>query len=310
MGRIQDKRQGRLSLPLLPGESIVLADQGFLKKNSRSGWKPGHLTLTDQRLVMHQQTRDIFSAPLDSILSVATVKKGFVLKRVDALLIGYTNAVDKSSSRVWILVKEPLKWQQAIFHRTKVQISEAELERVCGELEPESRGILHHIWDRGHADLSELADILEAPGQWEVLNRIKNRINPLSEKLLGFPMLVFESSRKDPLTKKHIPNSWWIMGPPGLAGHLSENGWRALAFSASPYIDIFDEQDEVLVLLEIGGARKEDIVARINEGRLKLRCSSPVNPFSEELLLPCPVVPESLVMHASHGIVEIRMRKD
>lgn len=298
------------NLKLLPGESIVLSGQGFFKNNSRSGWRPGNLALTNRRLVLHQPTRNLFSTPLDAINTVATEKKGFILKSVDALSIGCANATDKSSERVWIVVKDPVTWQKGIFSRTKLKVSEIDLEKVSSELDSSSRKILLYVWDNQHATLQALAKLIEAENHWDVLNLIRNKINRISEKMVGYPMLVFERSMIDPITNQKVLFSWWIIGAheslPVQKGHDRIPDFDQYI---NPLIDIFEEKEHVIVLIEINGVQQEEILTGITDTKLKLHCNSKRIQFSEDLLLPCKVDAETIEKNIAHGIVEIRMKK-
>ncbi|MDA2936934.1 Hsp20/alpha crystallin family protein [Acidobacteria bacterium AH-259-A15] len=309
------RQNGKNALDLLPNESIIVTDPAFIKKSPRSGWKPGHLSLTNKRLMLRQPARDIFEMFLETISSVSTEKKGFILRSVDALCVTFVNPPKSDSARwksrpshvpsrfkrpskVWIVVKEPEKWQKEIFYRTKLQVSEDDIEKIAGELGPESQSILFHIWEARHATIQELAKLYDAPNHMEVLHRIRNIINPVSEKTVGFPLLVFERSRIDPETGEKLPFSWWIIGDR-----------EAKKESIEPLMDLFDEEDHIVFVMELRGMQEEDIQMKISGDRLKLWCDSPVVSYSEEILLPSIVDPRTAEKRYHNGILEVRLQK-
>ncbi len=293
---MREKR--KITLPLLPSESIILTDQAFIKSNRRSGWKPGHLSLTNQRLVLHQPERNIFSTSLDDVSAVGTEKKGFILRSVDALTLSVHNSIGLGALKVWIMVKEPEKWQKAIFGLTRLQVSEADIERVASELDPESRAILSHIAEKRHATIQELASLYDVKNHMEVLNRIRKVINPLSEKLIGYPMLVFERSKTDAVTSEKIPFSWWVIG--NAAGKTE---------SVEPLMDLFDEEDHIVFVMELKSVHEDDIELKINGNRLQLSCQSAHKHYAEDILLPSNVDPSTVKKKYHNGILEVKLQK-
>ncbi|MDA2925971.1 Hsp20/alpha crystallin family protein [Acidobacteria bacterium AH-259-G07] len=292
------RQNGKNTLDLLPNESIILTDPAFIKNTPRSGWKPGHLSLTNKRLVLHQPARNIFSTFLETISTVTTEKKGFILRSVDALCVTFVNPKNGTSSKVWIVVKDPEKWQKEIFNRTRLQVSENDVEKIAGELGPESRAVLLHIWEARHATIQELARLYDVPNHMEVLQRIRNIINPVSEEVVGFPILVFERSRMDTVTGEKVPLSWWIIGDR-----------EAKKESVEPLMDLFDEEDHIVFVMELRGVKEQDIQIKISADRLKLWCDSPVVSYSEDILLPSTVDPRTPEKRFHNGILEVRLQK-
>lgn len=276
----------------------MLNDQGFIKTNQRSGWRPGHLTLTNERLVLHQPARNIFETHLDRIAGVTTEKKGFILKRVDSLRIVFNPSQSHRSSVVWVMVKDPAKWQGAIFSRTKIQVSENDIEEVASELDPKSRLILFHVWENRHASIQELAGLYDAPNHMEVLQRIRGTINPVSEKRLGFPLLVFERKREDPESDEKVLFSWWIIGER-----------RPAEAAPEPLMDLFDEQDAIVFIMELKGVPERDIRLDVIDNHLKVRCDSPAGHYAEDILLPAGVIQGKINRRFHNDILEVQLPK-
>ena len=58
-------------LPFLDkGEEVILFSSGLLKKNWRSGWKPGRFYLTNRRLLFFQAPRIFLQALLENIIDL------------------------------------------------------------------------------------------------------------------------------------------------------------------------------------------------------------------------------------------------
>ncbi|MBC8343396.1 MAG: Hsp20/alpha crystallin family protein [Bacteroidetes bacterium] len=294
------KSRQKSELQALPNESIILADQGFIKNNNRSGWKPGHLSLTNQRLVLHQPSRNIFETSLDSIESIETEKKGFILKSVDVLSLAYKHSSNGGLSRVWIMVKNPDQWQKEIFNHTKRCVTEKDVENVVSELDEKSRKILLHIWDKRHASIRDLTAETSAPNHMAVLNMIRKQINPVSEKLNGFPLLVFERSKVDPVTGEKVLFNWWLIG---------DEQWGK---SREDFLlmDLFDEGSYISLIAELNGVLEKDIGVKVEDDKLNLHYISNGQNYSEDFLLNSKVKADSLEQHYHNGILEVIMEKE
>ena len=333
-------REKKQNLPdLLPNETVIRTDGAFMKPHPRSGWKPGHLALTNQRLVLHQPARDIFSASLESISTVTTEKIGFILRSVPALCLTFVNPVKSDSgdqklrasmtpvpsrfrhpSKVYIVVKGADDWQKEIFNRTQRRVSENDIEKIAAELDAESQAILFHIWEARHGTIQELAKLYDAPNHMEVLHRIRDNINPVSERVVGFPILVFERSKVDPvkgyghsqrnlvnvyerskagpITGKKVLFSWWIIGERA-----------AKKESIEPLMDIFDEENHIVFVIELKGVQEKDINVSIVDGHLNVACNSGLVNYNENILLPAKVDPATMGKRYRNGILEVKLQK-
>ncbi len=72
-----------------------------------------------------------------------------------------------------------------------------------------------------------------------------------------------------------------------------------------PVLDVMDFGDEIVVVAEIPGVRKEDIEVSATERRLTIRA----RPYSAEVSLPSEVEPEGARATYSNGILEVRLPK-
>jgi len=122
-----------------------------------------------------------------------------------------------------------------------VSLTEKVLSQLLEVLDKKSRAILWHLWWHRHAEISELRDIIDAPGDFEVLHRLKEVINGKAEKLWGKPIVGFEQSKTDPLSGEKVLFSWWLLDELNIP----------LAGGDKPLVDVFNERDSVTVIAEL-----------------------------------------------------------
>jgi HSP20 family protein len=73
-----------------------------------------------------------------------------------------------------------------------------------------------------------------------------------------------------------------------------------------PPIDVFDEDDHVLIVAEMPGIEAEDVTLDIEGDVFQLRAERGDRRFRKELLLPRAVDADKTTVRAENGIVEIR----
>lgn len=59
------------------------------------------------------------------------------------------------------------------------------LARLGKQLDPAGRAILAHLAENSHASIRQLADLIGAPSDMDVLFTIRQNINPTAQALLG-----------------------------------------------------------------------------------------------------------------------------
>jgi hypothetical protein len=111
-------------------------------------------------------------------------------------------------------------------------------------LDDKSRAILWYLWWHRHAELAELRKVANSRDDYEVLYRLKEVINRQSQELQGKPIAGFEQSRIDPLSGDKVLFSWWYLDTEDLA---AANAGKRL-------VDIFDEQDNVTIFVQVPAA--------------------------------------------------------
>lgn len=119
--------------------------------------------------------------------------------------------------------------------------SDTELSKLLELLDEKSRALLWHLWWHRHADIATLGSIIDAQNDFEVLYRLKERINKGSRHLFGKDIVQFEQSRVDPVTGMNVLFHWWFL----------EDEDVFLASGVKPAVDIFDEQDTVMIIAQL-----------------------------------------------------------
>lgn len=76
-----------------------------------------------------------------------------------------------------------------------------------------------------------------------------------------------------------------------------------------PITDIFDEEDEVIVMAEMPGINAEDIILNLKEDILDISVQSEDRIYHKEILLPAKIQAETLQSTYKNGILEIKMKK-
>lgn len=301
---------------IFDGEQIILEAQGAYKYESRSGWKPGRLFLTDRRVGFQLPSGRTFSGldlPLADIRSVTVEKRPFVLSSRQVLLLTFLhpskNAAKERSakechtaSRVWLITRRINIWHMMLHSMIYRELDEETIARLGEELDPEAGTILWHIWYNGHAGIQELAELIQAECHTDVLVKIRTVINPLAEKLLGFPVLIFMSQCVKSCSGETVPYSWWI------AGRREGEDLMGIRSRCSR-IDIFKNSDHVDVIADLPGIREEDILLTVaGERKLVISAASDSGKYREEVILPAGIELGSANHRLNNGVLHIRLR--
>lgn len=76
-----------------------------------------------------------------------------------------------------------------------------------------------------------------------------------------------------------------------------------------PITDIFDEQDEVVVIAEMPGIEENDLKIDLKEDMLEISAASKSRTYRKELLLPIKASNQNFQQKFTNGILEIRIKK-
>ncbi|RCX12509.1 hypothetical protein DFR58_12113 [Anaerobacterium chartisolvens] len=121
------------------------------------------------------------------------------------------------------------------------ELFENDVKIFLHELDEKSRKIFWHLRLHRHAKLSQLAWLIGAPAEMDVLYRINEIINPAAVRILGAPALNFEECRFDAASGENILFNWWLSRD---IENSSGDG------EGKPILDFLEEGDHVAVILE------------------------------------------------------------
>jgi len=284
--------------PLTQDEEIILREQGGYVGNLRSGWKLGHLYLTNKRLFLFQPAGIIFETPVSNITNVTIEERNFVFRRKNTICISYKQMETERTSKAWIIMANLETWRKKIYGMALLKIDEETVDRVAAELNGESREILWYLWQKGHAVIDELAAVVAAPTHMDILLKIRKIINPTAERIIGSPILAFEKSKIDCETGEKILFSWWLAG-------REQPGERR----EETLLDILDEGDHVDVVMELLGVQEEDILLKIGKDKLTISANTLNKKYHEEISLPAEVNTQEFTKKYNNNILEVRLEK-
>jgi len=76
-----------------------------------------------------------------------------------------------------------------------------------------------------------------------------------------------------------------------------------------PLVDLFDEDEEIVITVELPGAAEEEIQIEVEEDILSLETGGE-SKYAKEILLPAAVDAASLQKTFRNGILELRLKKE
>ena len=281
------------------GEQLILQGQGSYKHNFRSGWKVAQSLLTNQRIIMYQRPAIRLEIRLDDIKDVAVEGLHYVLRKKDCLAISYNSSEGSRGGKIWFIVKDLEEWRKRLTaHSAFLKVDLKVIEKISLQLDSDSQDILWYLWINCHAKIDELAELIDAPNHMHVLLKIRETINPVAEKLIGCPVLIFERSKVDPETGEAVLFSWWLAGQP-----------EELTPTNDRLLDIFDEDSHIQIIIEVRGVKKSDVRLEVSRDELTVHFESANSAWKEVIHLPAEVDPDNYGMHLKNGLLEIRMSK-
>jgi HSP20 family protein len=77
-----------------------------------------------------------------------------------------------------------------------------------------------------------------------------------------------------------------------------------------PIVDVFDEEDHILVIAELPGVSEDKIKVEVVGDILSLTASDKDKKYAKEILLPGKVKPDSVKTFYKNGILEITLKKE
>ena len=76
-----------------------------------------------------------------------------------------------------------------------------------------------------------------------------------------------------------------------------------------PMVDVFDEEEHLLVLAELPGISKKDVRIELEDDVLTIAAESGDKKYRKEVLLPRSVPKEKMQVNCNNGVLEIRWAK-
>jgi len=286
-------------LPFLDrNEEVLLFSSGLFKENLRSGWKPGRFFLTTRRLLFFQSPRVSFQTLLENITNLSIEKRAVILRSKNVILVTYREVGREKALQAWVAVNNIENWRRRIYERSLLMLNEETIDKVARELDFNSQEILIYLWQKRHARIEELAELIEAPNHMDVLLKIKERINPTAERIIGSSILSFEKSKIEPETGKKILFNWWCLGQ-----KEKRNEKEIL-------LDLFDEGDYLNIIMELPGVREiEDILLKLEPEKMTVSASSVNRKYYKEIDLPAEVDTKGLSKSFNNNVLEIKLKK-
>ncbi len=281
-----------------PDEKIILKGQGGYRTRSRRGWKPALVFLTDQRLVFYQMPRIQLEVALSHVKSLRMGREYYVLKERDYLCISYDAGDSSTRGEVFLIVNRVGEWRKMIHQLSLLRLDEDTVEKITSQMDSDGRDILWYLWENRHAKISQLCDLIDAPSHMHVLILIKETINPVSQKVVGCPILSFERSRVDSQTGETILFSWWLVGQ---QERCTPNEQRL--------IDIFDEGTHVQVIMEVRGIEVQDVQLDLDGDELTVRSHRLGASLRETFRLLTAATLEGHQISLKNNLLEIKLPK-
>jgi HSP20 family molecular chaperone IbpA len=127
---------------------------------------------------------------------------------------------------------------------------------------------------------------------------IRQEINPLAEKLLGRPILVFEESKLDPMTGAPCPFCWWLAGTPAPA-----------TAPGQPEAELFNEADRITIVVELLGVNEQAIRVSAQDDKVVIWTEDASLSYYQEIALPAAVDAGMPATHYVNGILSVSLNK-
>src|SRR5664280_2434880 len=88
-----------------------------------------------------------------------------------------------------------------------------------------------------------------------------------------------------------------------------ESGHSVVQEVREPVVDVFQEDDHVLVLAEMPGVSAEDVKITVEDDLLTITAERGDKKYRKEVLLPASTTKEKTHVTCNNGVVEIRCRR-
>lgn len=293
--RSQKSEVGSLSSVDLPTDEVILKEKGGYLTPGQSRWCMGTLLLTPKKLTFFtSKSGFLWETALGNIKDLAIEKRVYGVSQSDTIRIEYDSSGELS--KAWIISLHLEDWRKELYKRVLLKVDRETLNKIINELDADSKEILMCLYENRHARIDTLAKLIEAPTHMDILLKIREIINPTAEKLIGYPILSFESSKVDRETGQKILFSWWLAGQPDQEHQEKEE----------PLLDIFDEGAELIIYLELLGIKEDKLRLSVADNKLIIEADKD---YHREISLPVVVTTNSFTKRYKNNILEVRLKK-
>ena len=273
-------------------DEVILKEKGGYLTPGQSRWRPGTLLLTSKKLTFFTSKLGLlWETALSSIKDLRIEKRVYGVSQSDTICVVYESFGELS--KAWIIALNLETWRKELYKRVLLKVDRGTLNKMVTELDADSKEILWFLYEHRHARIDTLAQLIESPTHMDILLKIREIINPTAEKMIGYPILSFESSKVDRETGEKVLFSWWLAGQP----HKERE---------DPLLDIFDEDAELIVYLELLGIKEDKLRLRVANNKLIIDADKD---YHQEIPLPAVVKAKSFTKRYKNNILEVRLKK-
>jgi HSP20 family molecular chaperone IbpA len=313
-------------------DAELLQSQGGFLPHRSPHWQIGELSLSAQRFAFGQGGRPRFELPLARITAVAVERRKFVLLHKEVIRLSYALADEKRNRQAWFITPDLARWLEKLMTITNtrqgpgrssgpssalpgpvpapardgepVRVREDQVRRLAAAVGPPAARVLWHLWERGHAGIEELADLVDAPTHMDVLTLLREGINETARRLLGGPVLVFKERALDRNSGRTVCFNWWLER----AEEAGEPAADAPDF-AQPLVEIHDEGDALLVVAMVPGGQAETFRAKVRGRSLLLAAETVHGPCALTVSLPCRVLAKPAKVVSRNTVLSLWLAK-
>ncbi len=159
-------------------------------------------------------------------------------------------------------VLEPIENLSAELGTFPERKAEGDLGKVLDAVDEKNRQILWYLWWNRHAEIGELAELVRAENDMDVLSRLKELINTAAKRILGKDIVSFQSSKIDSITGEKVLFSWWL-----------EDSLLPSKRN-QPLVDIFEENKHINIIAQLSAplelAREAQVECKNGVLRIKI----------------------------------------
>jgi HSP20 family molecular chaperone IbpA len=310
-------------------DAVLLQSQGCFLPHRSPHWQIGEMSLSAQRFAFGQGGRPRFELPLARITAVAVERRKFILLRKEVIRLSYALADDERNRQAWFITPDLARWLEKLMTITNtreapgrpasalpgpvpapardgeaVRVREEHVRELAAAAGPPAARVLWHLWERRHAGIEELADLVDFPTHMDVLTLLREGINEPARRLLGGPVLVFKERALDRSSGLAVCFHWWL--------ERAEEASEAAADapdSAQPLVEIHDEGDALLVVAMVPGGQAETFRAKVRGRSLLLAAETVHGPCALTVSLPCRVLAKPAKVVSRNTVLSLWLAK-